>query len=134
LGLVLLPITHILIFSWRVQLTGGLQQAAVSDIGSIGNIRDFWPALLALLPLALGMAWRQRGLRLPAGSWVYIRAISRAPLSIDWLYRQAWMPYRAASRAISFLNTILEGEGGILWTLLLLTLLVTWLAGGLPGG
>lgn len=45
--------------------------------------------------------------------------------SLNWLYRSIWLVYIGLGRIVRLLSRILEGEGGILWALLLLVLFVT---------
>jgi len=47
--------------------------------------------------------------------------------SFSWLYQLFWGVYRLVGRFLALINLILEGEGGILWTILLLTLLLSLL-------
>lgn len=49
----------------------------------------------------------------------------------EWLYGLFWLAYRLVQKGIRNLTVILEGEGGVLWALLLLALLISlfW-----PGG
>jgi hypothetical protein len=46
-------------------------------------------------------------------------------LSLRWLYRLTWALYERVGQIVSWLSIILEGEGGVLWTLFLLVLLMT---------
>ena len=62
-------------------------------------------------------------MRLPASLVASLQRI----FSFDWFYRLVWGIYQQLSRIVAFLNLIQEGEGGILWTLLLLTLLLSLL-------
>ncbi len=55
-------------------------------------------------------------------------------LSFNWLYRFFWNIYRTIGRLITFISTVLEGEGGLLWTLLLLVLFLLMLLGISSGG
>lgn len=48
---------------------------------------------------------------------------------LDWLYQVAWKLYNFLGRILKIISSILEGEGGILWTLLILVLLITLLSG-----
>lgn len=52
---------------------------------------------------------------------------------LEWLYGLFWLAYRLLQRFIRNLTVILEGDGGVLWALLLLALLISvfW-PGGLP--
>jgi hypothetical protein len=52
-------------------------------------------------------------------------------LRLDWFYRFLWAVYGVLQGLIQFFITLLEGEGGLLWALLLLALFVTILR---PGG
>jgi hypothetical protein len=47
--------------------------------------------------------------------------------SLNWLYRLLWAVYRRVQQAIQVLTEILEGDGGVLWTLVLLALLISLL-------
>ena len=48
-----------------------------------------------------------------------------ATMTVEWLDRLLASLYRASSRLFSLINITLEGEAGILWALLILTLLLT---------
>jgi len=48
--------------------------------------------------------------------------------SLTWFYAFLGWLFRLVERGIEFITTVLEGEGGILWALLLLTLLVAFLS------
>jgi hypothetical protein len=48
--------------------------------------------------------------------------------SLVWLYRLLWRLYYGLERATRFITQILEGEGGVLWAFLLLTLLLVYLS------
>jgi hypothetical protein len=50
---------------------------------------------------------------------------------LDWVYKFFWSVYGLLQHLVRFLTIILEGDGGVLWALLLLALLATLLA---PGG
>jgi hypothetical protein len=113
LGLALLPISHALLAYWGMASAGSFAAGERSLLAS-------WPAgLVLLLAAALGVLF-QRGLQFPAG---VLNAVKNV-LSLRWVYRGLWGLYRSAGRLVRLLNQILEGEGGILWTLLLLTLLL----------
>ena len=47
--------------------------------------------------------------------------------SLNWLYQLLWSIYRRLLQIIQILTEILEGDGGVLWTLVLLALLVSLL-------
>jgi hypothetical protein len=49
---------------------------------------------------------------------------------LGWLYRFLWLIFQFISRILRGFSAILESEGGILWTILLLVLLISVLFGG----
>ena len=49
---------------------------------------------------------------------------------LEWIYRIAWQINNLIGKILQGISLILEGNGGILWTILLLVLLVAFLAGG----
>jgi hypothetical protein len=110
-GLAILPLIHYLVGWWtkpsssQVPLAGWWVGAAAS--------------LLALLWLAWGMRRRREGLGLPT-RWLPSLA---ALFSLAWFYRLIWEAYRFLGRVIGFLSAVFEGEGGVLWALLILALL-----------
>jgi hypothetical protein len=112
LGLALLPAVLYLVAFWNGSMPGGLQ-----------DLMQAWPTVVLLfLSGVLITAWR-RGLRLPSSLVTSLQKF----FSFDWFYRLVWGVYQQLSRVVAFLNLIQEGEGGILWTLLLLTLLLSLL-------
>jgi len=122
LGLVLLPVTHYLI-AWF----GNPQSRWETDWPAI---LESWPGLLVLiLTGGMHLAYR-RGLRVPGGA---VQLFSRS-LSLGWLYRLLWSIYRWFGKFLSLISQILEGEGGVLWALLILTVLLTLLARQSLGG
>ncbi|MCD4673788.1 MAG: hypothetical protein K8R77_14080 [Anaerolineaceae bacterium] len=58
----------------------------------------------------------------PAGYWIGV------VFSLSWLYRSLYFLYRLLQRLIKFFSLLLEGQGGVLWALLLLVLLSTLIA------
>jgi hypothetical protein len=113
-GIILLLVIQVLlgIFGWE-----GAQQ--------IGN----WiPALLAsLLTLGLFIATRRFRIFNPTRAhWV----ASESP-RINNPYQGLWSIYRWLARTVQTVTNTLEGEGGIMWTLLFLALFVLVIVGGL---
>jgi hypothetical protein len=47
--------------------------------------------------------------------------------SLEWLYRFLWKLFGTISRLFALSSTILEGDGGILWALVLFALLFVFL-------
>jgi hypothetical protein len=67
--------------------------------------------------------------------WFAILAKRAAPwvssiFSLNWIYRGISALYRFLQILISFLSLLLEGQGGVLWALVLLALLSTLIASG----
>ncbi|MFN2302162.1 MAG: hypothetical protein ACK2TV_00375 [Anaerolineales bacterium] len=48
---------------------------------------------------------------------------------LDWVYQAGWHIYSFLGRILSAFSSILEGKGGILWTILLLVLFISLLTG-----
>jgi hypothetical protein len=114
LGLAVLLGTAILagVWGWPGALQVGAWQAAVI-------------LLLALVLLGLA-AWRigfitRTGLALPASPGL----TSRLGDMQDLLVRLAWVIYRILGRLFDYAASLLEGDGGLLWTLVLLLLLIS---------
>jgi len=108
-GLIWLPITHNLITWWghtRVEFP---------------QLFSSWPAVLSAALVGILYVADRLGYVLPE-KWL---SNAQAFLSFNWLYRILWSLYHSLGRAVRFVNLILEGEGGILWTLLLLTLMIS---------
>ncbi len=119
-GLIVLPLTHILYTVWELRQPG-LEQP---DLG------NSWSGFLIVVTIAgFGLLYR-RGVRMP----VRLTQTIRRTLSLHWLYRFAWQIYHLGARLVAFINLILEGAGGILWTLLLLVILLSLLAQQQLGG
>jgi hypothetical protein len=109
LGLALLPLTFYVIFAWN-------------HMGTTGQHPDLtasWPTL-GSLALLLGLwALHRREVHTPKRMITAFRTF----FSFNWLYRLLWKGYHLVITVFSFLSLVLEGEGGILWMLLLLALL-----------
>lgn len=83
-----------------------------------------WIASLFALPLTLGLLWlipRVRILNPVRAHWVH--PANSSPL--DRAYQSLWNFYRALGRISDVLSNVLEGESGIMWTLLFLAFFVT---------
>lgn len=86
-------------------------------------------ALLASL-LTLGLVWAARRFRIlsPARAhWV-----RSTELGVNSIYQGLWVLYRGLARFAQTINKSLEGEGGIMWTLLFLVFFILVIAGGTP--
>jgi hypothetical protein len=116
IGIFLLLIVTVLLglFGW----SGTLQ---------IGNLLA--GSLAALL--SLGLLWlspRLRVLNPVRAHWV-------RPVNVSWLeagYQVLWTLYRQLGRVSNVVSGVLEGESGVMWTLLVLVLFATFFARRYP--
>jgi hypothetical protein len=105
------------------------------------SVGVWWGAAASVLLTSGGLVLLVRYLQAAAreestSNWVIvtIRSVSRVLsliFRLDWVYRFFWSVYSLLQKLVRFLTLILEGDGGVLWALLLLALLATFLA---PGG
>lgn len=116
-GLALLPLTQVLITWW-----GRAPEAVSGEI--FPPLTASWPGLASLALAGLFIFLGRRGGSIPRSLVTAFRRV----FSFGWLYRLLWSVYHSLARWIGWINLILEGEGGILWTLLLLALLFSLLA------
>jgi hypothetical protein len=90
-----------------------------------------WLQALITSLLAFGLVWatpRFRALNPIRAHWV-----SNSPTSgISTFYSGLWVIYRGLGRISQSITATLEGEGGIMWTLLFLILFISLLTRGTP--
>ncbi len=128
-GLVLLILCHWLIglFGMPVPLQAGI----------------WWVALISILIAAVVTLfmwfWQKSGLAIFLSKDPRLelaRRVSRileAVLRLDWFYVLIGLILKALQGLIAFFTRLLEGEGGVLWTLLLILLLASFIVfGGSP--
>jgi len=143
LGLVLLPVLQIVLFIGTMYFTGPAWQV-FRQAGETG----LWamPGNYASLPLftwiggaiGLGLAalflWlkyrRRSNLELSPYMPSGLVSIIQKTLSMRWFYDLIGISLRLAVRFVRQVTAVLEGEGGILWVLVLLALLVALLIRG----
>lgn len=116
-GLFVLVISSFLAAWWSGHLVPGLSWSL--------SLASLLPAFLVL---GLGIAriyWDRKIPSMPPG----VRIGMRNVFSLGWFYAFLGWGFRQIGSVISFVTLILEGEGGVLWALLLLTLLVAFLTG-----
>ncbi len=119
---------------------------AILTLGLIGwpdslTIGVWWLGLIStLLVISSLVLIRRLGItppyiQLPASSgftkalnWITSRL--EPVFRLEWVFRIAWGINNAFGNILKSLSTILEGDGGILWTILLLVLIVTIITGG----
>jgi hypothetical protein len=89
--------------------------------------RGGWWEGAALLGLTLLIGYaRRRGVRFPAWTHAWFNRI----FDLGWLYRIIWRGYRLLGRAVGLISRALEGEGSLLWALVLLAALASLFGGG----
>ena len=97
---------------------------------------QFGAWLPALIGVALGgiSAWlapRLRVLTPIRAHWV--RPTATAATSwMDWFFRSLWGLYRLIGRLSNAFSSVLEGDGGFMWTLLFLVLFISLIIQGAP--
>jgi hypothetical protein len=125
-GLVFLILAHwgIAVFGWPGSLTLGVWWASAAL------------TLLAGLSIFLAFSFRETLVTdAIAGRWVSVFARRTGSVlsnlfQLNWLYRFfAWL-YQVLQSVIQLLTAILEGDGGILWSLVLLALLISLILTG----
>lgn len=90
----------------------------------------WWMGLLISGVVALIVVLLRYAPRLPQFNLNFSRLLAYT----QWQYRWGGRIYRLMERVMNFIPTVLEGEGGVLWALLLLVLLISWLASVPIGG
>jgi hypothetical protein len=114
IALLLIMIVLLGLFGW----TGTLK------IGS-------WIAASLTAFLTIGLLWLMPRLRILNP----VRAHWVRPSNPSWLdlgYQALWNLYRQLGRISNSLSSVLEGESGIMWTLLFLVLFISFFARGTP--
>lgn len=115
-------------------------------IGVIGwpgsfSLGVWWAAAVIFFVSAagIGLAWlrRTRGGGAATPSWLGAVAEQAgaglgAVFRLNWLYRMMTWFYRVVQNIVQLATAILEGDGGILWSFVLLAILISliWLGGG----
>lgn len=112
LGLALLPLTYFIAGNWAAPK---LREATPAPI---------WPGLLVIGILVLAGVFVRRGVQIPERGSAILDQI----FSLRWFYDLFSRGYRTVGQAVTFITTLLEGEGGVLWALLLVALLVSLIA------
>jgi hypothetical protein len=112
--IILLTILILGFFGW-----GGTLQLGSWIAAFTASLLTF--GLLRLIP-------RMRILNPVRAHWVRTTDTSR----LDTIYHTVWEVYRGIRRVTATFSNVLEGESGVMWTLLFLVLFITILAQGTP--
>ena len=110
ISLLLLIILLLGIFGWEGTLQLGNWFVAALTSGLIAGLMWLTPRLRILNPV------RAHWVRPANASW------------LDQVYQALWYVYRQLGRASNVISTVLEGESGVMWTLLVLVLFVSFFA------
>jgi hypothetical protein len=89
------------------------------------SIDYFIGFIIIAVGIAIYILWQKRN-RFP--NWLKFSGFSLS--SIGWLYKAGFSFFRLGDSVINGLSSIIEGESGILLTLLLLVLLITFFIQG----
>ncbi len=116
IGLILIIVAHLLIGWFLLPELNGLPIAA----WVIGALTLLTAALI------LFISWRLPRPILIASSITKSHSWNKL-FSLEWLYNFIWMTYRTISRLFGLFSTILEGDGGIIWALVLFALIFVFL-------
>jgi hypothetical protein len=119
IGLGLLPLSHLWI-AWRTPLP------AVST----GIYAEWWAGALIIGLTALIVFLGQKEIHLPA----IIVPLWNRLFSLGWIASLVWGIYRSIRRFVSTITIIAEGEGGMLWAMVLLVILLSLLVQSGIGG
>lgn len=117
-GLAILPFSH-----W-------ISSTLFSTRASEATGAPIWPSIAAIVLAAILWVALRRGLMLRlAGNFQQIETI----FSLRWFYQALAWSFRRFGVSARFITNLLEGQGGVLWALLILTLILS-LVGQISGG
>jgi hypothetical protein len=120
-GLGLLPLVHFFVI-WSL---GGLSLPAKGFLAS-----EWWLGFLVFI--LVGAFWVV--IRREYSWLVRFAKMFHRTTTLDWFYRTIWLVYRNLSRLVTYFAMLLEGDGGVLWAVLLLVLLGSILIQSSGGG
>jgi hypothetical protein len=118
-GLVLLPFAHLFI-AWRTPLPAT----------TTGIYAEWWAGIAAIAITALFVYLGQNEIQMPKR----IVPVWDKMFSLGWISSLVWGAYRWIGRFISMMTKIAEGEGGILWAMVLSVILLSLLMQSGVGG
>jgi len=118
--LIILMVIALGLIGWPGSFTPGIWWIVLLSNGFIGI------AILLIRRFGASLS----NLQLPANStirkvfdWLFPRLDT--VFRLEWVYRAVWNIYRFIGKVLNNFSAILEGEGGILWTIVILMLLLT---------
>ena len=116
-----LPLLFAIIFGVAVGAIGNAVHVTLHDLLSLENVAGLGAALVAVIG-GVGL-WQFENL-VRARADTTLTAVTSAA-RLDWLYVFFWDVYRFAGRSLRTTAAIVEGEGGVLWTIV--AALLVWL-------
>jgi formate hydrogenlyase subunit 3/multisubunit Na+/H+ antiporter MnhD subunit len=117
----ILPLIFAVITGVAANAMGRWVGIPIPDLLALENLASLGAVLLVALG-GVGL-WQFEGvIRERAGS---IWNVATSAARLEWLYRIAWETYRLIGRSLRTVAAIVEGEGGVLWTLMVA--LMVWL-------
>jgi len=119
-GLVLILLVQVALGWWSWRAYPNLPAGPPALLSS-------WPGLFSAVLVVIILLLGKQAPSLPERITLPFERLSTQ------LYRVMWGGYYAVRRLFSLISTVLEGQAGILWTLLLLALLASFLAQIRPG-
>jgi hypothetical protein len=124
-GLFFFMITDVIlgIWGWPGSLTSAYAWAGILPILGGGIF-----LLLTWRRMGVSIAWINRGMALP-GVQAVLNRLS-VIIRLDWLYGLIGGVYQTTGRVLGEVTAVLEGDGGVLWALLLLSLLISLISTG----
>ncbi|MCL4562850.1 MAG: hypothetical protein M1281_19825 [Chloroflexi bacterium] len=124
LGLLVLPVTHlaIAVSNWSRQVDPGIWWAG-GVLSSLLTVATLWVWRMPDSRVQRILSDPSRKLLepvfLPILNWI------TAFLGLEWLYRWLWAIFRLVGKLVSVITMVIEGDGGVLWALVFLALLIS---------
>ncbi len=119
-------------------LVSGWLVAAFGVPGGL-TLGAWWAGLLTLVLSVLAFRLIRQGVGVEAGNsrlTAWLRQVFQvlsgaitAFLGLNWLYRLLRMIFHGVQRILGIFSTLFEGDGGVLWSILLLALLISLIGG-----
>jgi hypothetical protein len=112
-GLALLPLAYLIVGDW------GYVSLQLTD----GSLLMFMASITTLLLTAGIIIGLRSGYKIPNR----VSSVIVSFFSMEWLRSFSWSMFQLLGRIVNLLQSVLEGEGGVLWAILLLILILVFL-------
>ena len=127
LGLALLPLSQFF-WQWFSARWSSELRLTPAAAGSSGLQIFTWIGGFVAFGVTALFYWINYRLHPRPPRW--LSYLARQVLSMQWVYQTIEIAFRFSVQLVGLITGLLEGDGGILWVLVLLTLLVVVLLGG----